>query len=65
MRLCLCCIQTKYISWIKLGGKMKKYEMPIIKYLFYEKDIITGSNVDDFGAWDKDWFPSNNGKEGV
>ena len=44
---------------------MKKYETPIIKYVFYEKDVITGSNVDDFGSRDKDWFSSNDGKEGV
>ena len=42
---------------------MKQYEIPIIKYVLHEKDIITGSNVDDFGSWDKDWFSSNDGKE--
>ena len=42
---------------------MKQYEIPIIKYVFHEKDIITGSNIDDFGSWDKDWFSSNDGKE--
>ena len=35
---------------------MKKYKTPIINYILYEKDIITGSNVDDFGSWDEDWF---------
>jgi hypothetical protein len=42
---------------------MKKYEMLMLRIVFYEnKDVIALSSedaADDFGGWNNDWFADN------